>query len=104
MTFYPEDVLLDIITSLCKDTKTRDTALLALEAYPSIELPEEFGDLIDRDKLLDYHNYVYIEDGLTWELDYEAIKVPTIRKAPTVVKNSKLLYWWEEPFKEKDSD
>ncbi len=103
MILYPESVLENIISTLCSGDKEKyDTVMLALDAYPSVELPDKFGDLIDRDKLLNYNNYVYIEDGVSWEHDYEVIKVPTIKKAPVIIKNSKLLYWWEEPFKEEN--
>ena len=83
MTFYPEDALIEIITSLCKDTKTREAVLLALEAYPSIELPEEFGELIDRDVAHWYFKH-YGEAG------------GALNRTPVVLKDSKHLYWWKQ--------
>ena len=62
MTFYPEDVLVEIITSLCKDTKTKEAAILALEAYPSIEMPEEFGEFINPSQPKNRYIYNIIRD------------------------------------------
>lgn len=59
-----------------------------LETYSSIELPDKYGDLIDRDKLLEWQNVTCVDTGM-WQTDYDAVKTSVIKEAPVVVNGNK---------------
>lgn len=50
-------------------------------------LPTEYGDLIERDKLLEWQNITCIDTGM-WQTDFDAVKTSVIKKAPVVVKGN----------------
>lgn len=50
-------------------------------------LPTEYGDLIDRDKLLEWQNITCVDTGM-WQTDFDAVKTSVIKDAPVVVKGN----------------
>ena len=62
------------------------------EIGTAVEIPDEHGDLVDKNDLLKESNIIPIETGC-WQADYDAIKVDTVHRAPVVLKGSKEERW-----------
>lgn len=69
---------------LKKDTD--DTGNGRLAGCPLIPVPEH-GDLIDKDKLLEWQNITCIDTGM-WQTDFDAVKISVIKKAPIILERT----------------
>lgn len=89
MKYYSEDTVRKIIRSVAHTAleQMNNFADSALAHQPSIELPDKYGDLIERDKLLEWQNITCIDTGM-WQTDFDAVKYSVIKNAPVVLKAS----------------
>lgn len=85
MKYYSEEIVKKIIAHAEYNGTFCIQEPINLETYSSIELPDKYGDLIERDKLLEWQNITYVDTGM-WQTDYDAVKTSVIKSAPVVVK------------------
>lgn len=83
MRYYSEDIVKKLIGYAEYNGTFGIHESLNIEKYPNIELPDEHGDLIERDKLPHYEIFSTIGKRI------DVVDLEDIKNAPTVLKATK---------------